>query len=87
MALIVDSSKKCSFQKAPILKQMNEQQTGPLPRRGDLINALRNEEFDVLVIGGGVTGGGTALDAQTRGKCFVDDTLNFSKCALSDEKT
>ncbi|MPZ61542.1 MAG: FAD-dependent oxidoreductase [Propionibacteriales bacterium] len=28
---------------------------------------LRSEEFDVLVVGGGVTGAGTALDAATRG--------------------
>ncbi|MBO1765340.1 glycerol-3-phosphate dehydrogenase/oxidase [Allobranchiibius sp. GilTou38] len=30
-------------------------------------NALRDTEFDVLVIGGGVTGAGSALDAATRG--------------------
>jgi glycerol-3-phosphate dehydrogenase len=31
------------------------------------LTALENEEFDILVIGGGVTGAGIALDAATRG--------------------
>jgi len=32
-----------------------------------MVKALANEEFDVLVIGGGITGVGVALDAATRG--------------------
>jgi len=32
-----------------------------------MVEALTNEEFDVLVIGGGITGVGVALDAATRG--------------------
>src|SRR5579875_3171728 len=35
--------------------------------RGDAIDALRAEQFDVLVIGGGITGAGVALDAASRG--------------------
>ncbi|KQL20067.1 glycerol-3-phosphate dehydrogenase/oxidase [Cytobacillus solani] len=35
--------------------------------RSDIINKLKNETFDVLVIGGGITGAGIALDASTRG--------------------
>lgn len=35
--------------------------------RSDIINKLKNEMFDVLVIGGGITGAGIALDASTRG--------------------
>ncbi|WP_313799800.1 glycerol-3-phosphate dehydrogenase/oxidase [Cytobacillus sp.] len=35
--------------------------------RSDIINKLKNEKFDVLVIGGGITGAGIALDASTRG--------------------
>jgi glycerol-3-phosphate dehydrogenase len=35
--------------------------------RADAIAALRTEPFDVLVIGGGITGAGVALDAATRG--------------------
>ncbi|KAK9870611.1 hypothetical protein WA026_008172 [Henosepilachna vigintioctopunctata] len=39
----------------------------PLPSRQDLLNSLKTESFDVLVIGGGATGVGCALDAATRG--------------------
>jgi glycerol-3-phosphate dehydrogenase len=35
--------------------------------RGDAIAALGSDPFDVLVIGGGITGAGVALDAATRG--------------------
>jgi glycerol-3-phosphate dehydrogenase len=35
--------------------------------RNEMINKLKNEKFDVLVIGGGITGAGIALDASTRG--------------------
>ena len=35
--------------------------------RTDAIRALGGEPFDVLVIGGGITGAGVALDAATRG--------------------
>ena len=36
-------------------------------QRQEAISALKSEEFDILVIGGGVTGAGIALDAATRG--------------------
>ncbi|GAB3413248.1 glycerol-3-phosphate dehydrogenase [Flindersiella endophytica] len=36
-------------------------------RRDDLLRTLRGRHFDVLVIGGGVTGCGAALDAASRG--------------------
>jgi glycerol-3-phosphate dehydrogenase len=35
--------------------------------RADAVSALASEPFDVLVIGGGITGAGVALDAATRG--------------------
>jgi glycerol-3-phosphate dehydrogenase len=35
--------------------------------RTDALEALASEEFDVVVIGGGITGAGVALDAATRG--------------------
>ncbi|WP_354701801.1 Glycerol-3-phosphate dehydrogenase 2 [Paraconexibacter sp. AEG42_29] len=35
--------------------------------RGDAIAALAADEFDVVVVGGGITGAGCALDAATRG--------------------
>src|SRR5580698_8482179 len=36
-------------------------------RRQDALEALGGEEFDLLVIGGGITGAGVALDAASRG--------------------
>ena len=35
--------------------------------RNEMIERLKKKEFDVLVIGGGITGAGIALDATTRG--------------------
>lgn len=39
----------------------------PLPPRQEILKSLEEEEFDILVIGGGATGCGVALDAVTRG--------------------
>ncbi len=36
-------------------------------QRGDMLERLAGEQFDLLVVGGGVTGAGVALDAATRG--------------------
>src|ERR1700728_4232580 len=36
-------------------------------RREDSLRRLADERFDVLVIGGGITGAGVALDAASRG--------------------
>ena len=36
-------------------------------RREDALRALAEEEYDLVVIGGGITGAGVALDAATRG--------------------
>ena len=41
--------------------------TAPLPTREEQLHRLRDGAFVVLVIGGGATGCGVALDAQTRG--------------------
>ena len=35
--------------------------------RATAVTALAAEEFDVVVVGGGITGAGVALDAATRG--------------------
>ena len=35
--------------------------------RADAVAALRSERFDLVVVGGGITGAGVALDAATRG--------------------
>ncbi|MGA2320797.1 MAG: glycerol-3-phosphate dehydrogenase/oxidase [Solirubrobacteraceae bacterium] len=36
-------------------------------KRSQALSALAEDEFDVLVVGGGITGAGVALDAATRG--------------------
>jgi len=40
-----------------------------LPARAQQLTALRSKNFDVLVVGGGATGCGVALDAASRGHC------------------
>eukprot|EP00980_Cylindrotheca_fusiformis_P028249 scaffold22589_cov138-Cylindrotheca_fusiformis.AAC.12 len=56
---------KASIPKEPIPS------TTPIPSRSEQLNRLQQsnqkEPFDVLVIGGGATGAGAALDAATRG--------------------
>lgn len=47
--------------------------------REEKIHALQNEQFDVLVIGGGITGAGIALDASMRGmKTALVDMQDFA---------
>jgi glycerol-3-phosphate dehydrogenase len=41
-------------------------QLGPVQRR-EALQRMKDERFDVVVVGGGVTGAGIALDAATRG--------------------
>ena len=38
-----------------------------LPTRAQHMNSLQEKHFDILVIGGGATGSGVALDAVSRG--------------------
>jgi glycerol-3-phosphate dehydrogenase len=40
---------------------------GPLDRRRRDLDALANEQFDVLIVGGGIVGCGALLDATSRG--------------------
>lgn len=48
--------------------KINARPTNPLPHRSEILRCLQETpEFDILVIGGGATGAGVALDAQTRG--------------------
>ena len=50
-----------------------------LPSRGEQLSELKNDEFDVLVIGGGATGAGVALDSVTRGlKTAIVELDDFS---------
>uniref|UniRef100_A0A0N4WPP9 Glycerol-3-phosphate dehydrogenase n=2 Tax=Haemonchus TaxID=6288 RepID=A0A0N4WPP9_HAEPC len=47
---------------------LNKRPSSALPSRKEIVDALKSgEEYDVLVIGGGATGAGVALDSQTRG--------------------
>ncbi|XP_023288384.1 glycerol-3-phosphate dehydrogenase, mitochondrial [Orussus abietinus] len=39
----------------------------PLPSREEQVKTLKSNDYDVLIIGGGATGSGCALDACTRG--------------------
>jgi glycerol-3-phosphate dehydrogenase len=45
---------------------MSTSQLNPVTRR-EALERIQTNDYDVLVIGGGVTGAGTALDAATRG--------------------
>src|SRR5690606_34588147 len=56
-------------------------QPGQLFNRSRLLKKLRNEaEWDLIVIGGGATGLGVALDAVTRGyKTLLLEQSDFSK--------
>lgn len=38
-----------------------------IPTRSEQVNGLSSKEFDILVVGGGATGCGAALDAASRG--------------------
>ncbi len=47
--------------------------------RDDIVNNLKYHTYDVLVIGGGITGAGIALDAQARGiKTALVDMQDFA---------
>lgn len=59
----------------------NDQQYAwsPLPTREEMLKSLQTEQFDVLVIGGGATGAGVALDATSRGlKTAMVEKYDFS---------
>ncbi|HEV7529851.1 MAG TPA: glycerol-3-phosphate dehydrogenase/oxidase, partial [Solirubrobacteraceae bacterium] len=43
------------------------QTAAPVLARSDAVSALASDHFDVVVVGGGITGAGVALDAATRG--------------------
>jgi glycerol-3-phosphate dehydrogenase len=53
---------------------MDERLTFGLQNRPKFLQQLKEEEYDVLVIGGGVTGAGIALDAAARNMkvCLVE---------------
>ena len=47
--------------------QLNLRPKRPLPTREAQLQSLKDDTFDVLVIGGGATGAGCALDSVSRG--------------------
>lgn len=55
---------------SPSLFGRHQEEYGPVPARSEQIDSLRkatrDNPFDVLIIGGGATGAGCALDATTR---------------------
>lgn len=50
---------------AGVVKKTGRQRT--LPPRNVQIESLQSESFDVIIIGGGATGAGCAIDSVTRG--------------------
>lgn len=48
-----------------------------LPTRDEQIKSLQSESFDVLIIGGGATGSGCALDACSRGMLVKEAECYF----------
>lgn len=57
----------------------NEINKKALPSRAQLLLQLKENSFDVLIIGGGATGAGAALDAVTRGlKVALVEAQDFS---------
>ena len=48
-------------------------------KRNDIFTNMKKEKLDLLVIGGGITGAGIALDAATRGlKVAVVEMQDFA---------
>ncbi|KAI8775863.1 glycerol-3-phosphate dehydrogenase, mitochondrial-like isoform X1 [Biomphalaria glabrata] len=80
-ATVIYPSIACRYRKSPILIEHDEIQrmNAPLPTRDELIKGIRCQEMDVLIIGGGATGLGVALDAATRGlKTGLVEKFDFS---------
>lgn len=60
-------------------ESLNVRPTRALPTREEQLKSLGSEPFDVLVIGGGATGAGCALDAVSRGlKTALVEMEDFS---------
>lgn len=53
---------------AEVTKKTGRKRT--LPPRNTQIQSLQSECFDVLIIGGGASGAGCAIDSVTRGTIF-----------------
>lgn len=64
---------------------INSQLEERLPTREHHVNQVKTKELDVLVIGGGATGAGCAVDAASRGeatKFYISAQLINSQCYI-----
>ncbi|KYO02558.1 FAD-dependent glycerol-3-phosphate dehydrogenase, putative [Plasmodium reichenowi] len=69
---------KINFQKNMIDKDVTYKYR-PCIKRNEMIKKLQENQYDLLIIGGGATGAGLALDAATRGlKCALVEKNDFS---------
>ncbi|KAL7631907.1 UNVERIFIED_CONTAM: hypothetical protein RMT77_017786 [Armadillidium vulgare] len=74
-----DNHTKRQFARVTAAERLNQRISKPLPTREEQIASLQAESFDVLVIGGGATGAGCALDAVSRGfKTALVERADFS---------
>ncbi|KAK8747350.1 hypothetical protein OTU49_016768, partial [Cherax quadricarinatus] len=62
-----DQHTKRQFVRVTAAESLNTRPTRPLPTRQQQLQSLSSDSFDVLIIGGGATGAGCALDAVSRG--------------------
>lgn len=69
--------KNVSAEEVMDARQMYRRVKRSLPQRSEQIKSLQNDSFDVLIIGGGATGSGCALDAVSRG-LVSNILLNFA---------
>lgn len=69
---------KINFRKGMIDKDVTYKYR-PVDSRNEMIKKLKSINYDVLIIGGGATGGGIALDCATRGiRCALIERDDFS---------
>jgi len=66
------------------LEKQHKLAAKPLPTRSTQLRALQEKNFDILVIGGGATGCGVALDAASRGICHTNISTVYSFHNLCD---
>jgi len=66
-SVVTNERKKEQTLKNLAASGLNKRPSQPLPTRAEQLSSLASEQFDVLIIGGGATGSGCALDAASRG--------------------
>lgn len=72
MELNLASSNPQQWYKAKTVSAKTERKKRPLPTRDHQVASLQaGHTFDILIIGGGATGVGCALDACTRGTYYA----------------